>query len=511
MNRSLIGIMIMVCLLISSVAPVSAEAKTFPDVPQEFWAYPYISELSSAGVIGGYRDGYFRPNQIITRQQAAAMLVSALELDIENRPTPTFVDMPSDPRMQKIIATVADEGILNGSGNRFRPGEPVNRAQMAAILSRSFAREQGGQYVLFRDVEEDHWARGPIVRVASNGIAGGYREDLTFRPSEATTRAQFSVFLVRALNEERRLEDLPPGFSKADMEAFRMSEPNLEYHEGWLYYSSSRRDEERGLYRVRYDLSEREFLAPIMGYGLQIKENHLYFYGDYWRQEPYKLDLRTLQVEEAGRLEHADGEWAIYREPSPSCPGHMDSAAEPQNIVRESTITGEKEVLIECSEWAEYDNPIVHNGWVYADGANERVRIDGSDRQPFENMWLGVFHGDFHYYIKSREGVYKEHLTSREITPLFEKKTGWNDFGKEFISDIVSVTEDYVYFVSQAERDAPYRYIMYRVSTKGGKPEHVVNLSENRSFIPNQRVFGHYLYLQNGGSSLDRATLVEIK
>ncbi|GAE26468.1 hypothetical protein JCM9140_2537 [Halalkalibacter wakoensis JCM 9140] len=502
--------------------PTNAQEKVFSDVQADFWAHSSIIELSSQGIISGYPDGAFRPNQVITRQQAAAMLVKALDLNIENRPNPGFVDMPSNKNMQKMIAAVADEGILNGSGNRFRPGETVSRAQMAAILSRSFAPEEGGQFVLFRDVKNDHWARGPIRRVASHGIAGGYRSDLTFRPSEATTRAQFSVFLERAINEENRLDDLPPGFSKTDMEAFRANYENMEYHEGWIYYRSFRRDEEqRGLFRVRYDLSEREFIAPLQPSAMETKDDTLYFIGTQHNQDlsekyplgshRYKLDLRTMELTLADSFDHVDGEWSIYADFHTECSPPEYHNNEPVNIVREHKDTGEKQILIPCTDVSQYGHPIVHRGWVYADGAEIRVKPDGSESETFDLVYRrGYFHGDHFYYVDSHRGVYKEHLETRKVTPLYEKHTSrTRDYLKEHISYLVSVTEDHVYFANRADRKSNQEYLIYRVNVNGGKPQHFVDLAPNR--VSDPLVFGHYMYIQNYQSSLDRASLVEIK
>ncbi|WP_240377954.1 S-layer homology domain-containing protein [Bacillus piscicola] len=190
---------------IFTTIPAGAEPG-FTDVSKGFWADEAIFYLSEQGIISGYPDGAFRPNQSITRHQVAGMIAKALDLDLGNRPNPGFTDVNTNSTNYRSIAAVADEGIIRGSNGAFRPGETVTRGQMAAILARAFDLDRvRGQY--FTDIDPSHWAYSDIGTVAAAGVAGGYEEDGTFRASNPTTRAQFSTFLTRALDERKRVEE----------------------------------------------------------------------------------------------------------------------------------------------------------------------------------------------------------------------------------------------------------------------------------------------------------------
>jgi hypothetical protein len=166
------------------------------------WAEKEIMYLLQEGIIGGYSDKTFRPNQTLTRYQAAAMLLKALKITLLENATVNFKDIKRDSPMYRVATTINQEGHIRGSNGYFRPGEPLTRAQMAAILTRAFELQRNENFY-FKDVQPDYWNYDEVSAIAQSGITGG-KEDGTFAGSEATTRAQFSVFLYRALKPEER-------------------------------------------------------------------------------------------------------------------------------------------------------------------------------------------------------------------------------------------------------------------------------------------------------------------
>ncbi|RSL29405.1 MBL fold metallo-hydrolase [Salibacterium salarium] len=78
---------------------------------------------------------------------------------------------------------------------------------MAAVLNRSFNLDEPSSDVTFSDVSEGAVFEDAIGSIAEEGITTGYEEDNTFRPNNDTTRAQFSVFLSRVLNEKEFVGD----------------------------------------------------------------------------------------------------------------------------------------------------------------------------------------------------------------------------------------------------------------------------------------------------------------
>ncbi|KAA0964866.1 S-layer homology domain-containing protein [Sporosarcina sp. ANT_H38] len=196
---------LVVLLLLLSMLPISkAEAQVqFSDL-HGYGATKEIMYLYDKHIISGYPDGTFRPNQPITRAQAAVMLLKALDIKVIDNPTAIFKDVSNTSNYYKILATINEKGIIRGDKGYMRPGEITTRAQMAAILRRAFNLPLDGQQA-YRDVSSSHWAFSDINSIAKHRISGGY-PDGTFKPSIAVTRAQFSTFLARALNDDMKLD-----------------------------------------------------------------------------------------------------------------------------------------------------------------------------------------------------------------------------------------------------------------------------------------------------------------
>ena len=189
-------------LLIFAATPLQVKATTkFSDVDKH-WAKNEIMYLSERNIIGGYPDGSFKPNQPITRAQASAMLIKALEIPLTENRSVAFKDVSKDSSYYPILATVNEKGILRGDNGFMRPGEKTSRAQMAAILRRAFDMPLDKQ-ATFIDVTPAHWAYQDINGIAKQRVAGG--SNGKFMPTDSVTRAQFSAFLVRALDDDMKL------------------------------------------------------------------------------------------------------------------------------------------------------------------------------------------------------------------------------------------------------------------------------------------------------------------
>jgi Leucine-rich repeat (LRR) protein len=182
--------------------PAIVEVKgyvVFPDVTETHRFYEEIQYLTGNGIITGFPDGSFRPNETVTRAQAAIMIGRALDLDGELRPT-IFEDVGSSSKASGYIASATEKGIITGfTDGTFRPGDPVTRGQMAIFLSRAFELKEESPDV-FPDVSEQSSSYVHVRRILAEGITTGY-PDGTFRPYAVLIRGDFSAFMARALEE----------------------------------------------------------------------------------------------------------------------------------------------------------------------------------------------------------------------------------------------------------------------------------------------------------------------
>ncbi|PSL48582.1 dipeptidase [Salsuginibacillus halophilus] len=175
-----------------------AEAPAFGDVPADHYAASAIARMTNAGVITGYDEDTFAPDNDITRSEIATMIVRAFDLDTSDRPAlPEEAGVDTAHDMYEAIAAVYNEGWMTGDNEGFRPDDSLNRDEMATVLTRVFELDSGS--AAYDDVEADYWANDAIGAVTEAGLASGISES-EFGPRQATTRAQLALFLDRGLN-----------------------------------------------------------------------------------------------------------------------------------------------------------------------------------------------------------------------------------------------------------------------------------------------------------------------
>ncbi|WP_214779784.1 S-layer homology domain-containing protein [Bacillus sp. ISL-45] len=193
-----------------SVFTPNANASTeFTDVHSSYNFYDEVMYLYDRGIISGYGNGEFKPNAVVTRDAAAAMIGRALKLDGTQRNT-TFSDVGASNYASGFIDSAVKQGIISGyADGTYRPKEPVTRGQMAIFLARAFKLSNEAN-VYFSDVSPSITAYSSIKKILAFGITTGYADN-TFRPNKQLSRGDFSAFLARALNDSFKVE--PPASS----------------------------------------------------------------------------------------------------------------------------------------------------------------------------------------------------------------------------------------------------------------------------------------------------------
>lgn len=171
----------------------------FPDITDQEMKQA-AELLYERGVITGYTDGTFRPNEKILRRHAALMLIRELGLTLPEGYVLQATDVKPTDLWYETMATVEAYGLFIGSNGNIRPNEYVTRAQMATILARAYASlyEVPTSNYTFIDVPFSFWAYDSINTLAYNGITIAN----PYRPNEHVTRGQFALFLNRTLNKK---------------------------------------------------------------------------------------------------------------------------------------------------------------------------------------------------------------------------------------------------------------------------------------------------------------------
>jgi hypothetical protein len=175
----------------------------FIDVPYGHRNYAHINALVEIGIINGYSDNSFRPNNTLTRAQAAIMIVRAAGISTEGVSS-NFTDVPSSHAAYKFISAAYQAGIINGySEGTFKPNANVTRAQIAIMVQRAFNVQESGTVMSFTDVLEGYAPKKFIEILAGQKIVNGY-SDGTFKPNANVTRAQFSTMIYNALEYQKK-------------------------------------------------------------------------------------------------------------------------------------------------------------------------------------------------------------------------------------------------------------------------------------------------------------------
>ena len=142
------------------------------------------------GYLNAFDVRYLHPNELLTRVEMAFMMYQLLDPDqrpdtlINYQP---FTDLPfaSDDHC---IASLSVIGLLRGyEDGSFRPDNPISRAECVILLSRLIEVPAGSS--TFSDVPETHWASSAISAGTSAGWLSGY-PDGTFRPDQNITRLE---------------------------------------------------------------------------------------------------------------------------------------------------------------------------------------------------------------------------------------------------------------------------------------------------------------------------------
>jgi uncharacterized protein YjdB len=174
-------------------------ARVFNDL-HGHWAEEAIGRLAAAGIIEGYPDGSFKPEQNITRAELAAMIVKAWGLPAGD--SKIFADTAGH-WAQGVVATAYAAGIISGyDEQKFGPNDPVTREQMAVMLVKAAQLPTGADTTNFSDSQMiSSWAQEAIGVAYSRDLISGY-PDNSFRPQNPAARAEAVSVFARALNNK---------------------------------------------------------------------------------------------------------------------------------------------------------------------------------------------------------------------------------------------------------------------------------------------------------------------
>ncbi len=200
MRRSIYisAVILTVCFILYN--PLAALA--FTDV-RAHWACPEIDYLASRDMIKGYPDGSFRPNSYINRAEFTVLLVSFLNRDDEAerlaKGATCFKDVPEDHWAKGYICLAKELNFAQGDerGN-YRPFHLITREEAVVMLVRALKAEppEGAELSYFDADDISDSAKGAVAYASEQNLLEGY-PDGTFRPNDILTRAEVAILLEK--------------------------------------------------------------------------------------------------------------------------------------------------------------------------------------------------------------------------------------------------------------------------------------------------------------------------
>ena len=170
-----------------------------PSKVEPRWTPPALNARDHFSYIKGYGNNIFGPNRTITRAEVA-MIFARISVNQSTGGAPQFKDVKAGDWYKTAVDIMAKQGIVKGyEDGTFRPNQPITRREFAAIAARYAGNLD--TWKTFRDVPPTDWAYKLINRVAGAGWINGY-EDGTFRPNNNITRAEVVAIVNRMLNRK---------------------------------------------------------------------------------------------------------------------------------------------------------------------------------------------------------------------------------------------------------------------------------------------------------------------
>lgn len=200
---SKIALVAFTALATASVVALSASAAKFKDVDGH-WAQKSIEYGVENGYISGYPDGAFLPEKTVTRAEFSKMINNAVKITSTGNAKADYSDVVTKEWYFTEVKKAENAGYINGyEDGTFRPNNPVTRQEAAVILSRIvLPTSERANISSFADGSSiDSWAKDSVLMIASKGYIKG-DEKSNFAPKSSLTRAQAAKLIYEFVTNE---------------------------------------------------------------------------------------------------------------------------------------------------------------------------------------------------------------------------------------------------------------------------------------------------------------------
>ncbi|MEA5447890.1 S-layer homology domain-containing protein [Leptolyngbya sp. CCNP1308] len=183
-------------------APAAPVPSRFTDLGSH-WATPYIEALADRGLVKGYGNGTYRPQETINRSQFAALVAASYSALDPVRGAVTFVDVPSTHWAASAIDQAQRKGFLGGYPDQtFRPSQGMVRVQamVAVATGLKLPPAPASGLGVYRDrAQIPSYAIDALASATQVGLVINHPDPELLRPLETMTRAEVAVLIYQGL------------------------------------------------------------------------------------------------------------------------------------------------------------------------------------------------------------------------------------------------------------------------------------------------------------------------
>ncbi|NEP55200.1 MAG: S-layer homology domain-containing protein, partial [Moorea sp. SIO3C2] len=189
------------------------EAIKFVDVPDDYWAKPYIDALSERKVIDGIGPEKFEPDAPVNRAQLASAISQAFPLE-DRESAIAFSDLEIDYWATDAIDKTVKGGYMNGFPDKsFQPTLPVPRVQVLTALitglNNNFVGDAAQVLDRYQDTDQvPEWALSKMAAATQSNIVVNYPNLDTLNPNQPATRAEVAAMIYQTLVAQGRIEPI---------------------------------------------------------------------------------------------------------------------------------------------------------------------------------------------------------------------------------------------------------------------------------------------------------------
>ncbi len=189
-----------------ATTPTPKASISFTDVPDDYWASPYIQELGKRGILEG-TSGNFLPDKPVTRAEFAAMLQKAFYDKQPAKSVISFKDILPSYWALPAINEAVKMGFMNGyTDGNFRATKEIPKVEgIVALVTGLQVKDAATTDVakLFQDSAQiPKWATDKMAIAAQAGLVVNHPESTLLNPTQALTRAETAALIYQALVKE---------------------------------------------------------------------------------------------------------------------------------------------------------------------------------------------------------------------------------------------------------------------------------------------------------------------